>query len=149
MSECLRLCTLGRGRDTVGEDTGDVCMAAVEVSASEVCVLLCVVVMLVVHASVSVDRTGREVEEEEEGETVEIVDIGESLCYSPKKVCQIVVACCMLHNLALRRYVPFLQEEEEAGDAHVAAVDPLDSEDEVAEDEGEDNRTAVIRQYFQ
>ncbi|KAJ1099331.1 hypothetical protein NDU88_004433 [Pleurodeles waltl] len=55
----------------------------------------------------------------------------------------------MLHNLALRRHVPFLQEEEEVGDGRVAAVDPVDSEDEEAEDEDEDNRTAVIRQYFQ
>ncbi|KAJ1093480.1 hypothetical protein NDU88_006580 [Pleurodeles waltl] len=67
---------------------------------------------------------------------------GGSLCYSPKKVCQIIVACCMLHTRALRRHVPFLQEEE-AGDGHVAAVDPVDSE------EDEDNRSAVIRQYFQ
>ncbi|KAJ1216212.1 hypothetical protein NDU88_003818 [Pleurodeles waltl] len=54
------------GTDTVGEDTGDVCMAVVEVSASEVCVLLGVVVVDedVVHAGVSVDGTGREVEEE-------------------------------------------------------------------------------------
>ncbi|KAJ1193917.1 hypothetical protein NDU88_003213 [Pleurodeles waltl] len=73
---------------------------------------------------------------------------GGSLCYSPKKVCQIVVPCCMLHNLALRRHVPFLQEEE-TGDAPVAAVDPVDSEDEEAEDEDVDNRTSVIRQYFQ
>ncbi|KAJ1190827.1 hypothetical protein NDU88_000146 [Pleurodeles waltl] len=62
--------------------------------------------------------------------------------------CQIMVAQCMLHNPALRRHVPFLREEE-AGDGHVAAVDPVDSEDEEAEDEEEDNRTAVIRQYFQ
>ncbi|KAJ1082759.1 hypothetical protein NDU88_002924 [Pleurodeles waltl] len=73
---------------------------------------------------------------------------GESLFYSPKKVCQIVVACCMLHNLALCRHVPFLQEEE-AVDGRVAAVDPVDSEDDEAQDEEEDNRSAVIRQYFQ
>ncbi|KAJ1173855.1 hypothetical protein NDU88_005680 [Pleurodeles waltl] len=188
-------------------------MDVVEVSASEVCVLLDVMMQVVnddvVHAGVSVDVTGLEVEEEEEGETVEIVDIvvsatgwclcdsgypklswlltsvrnartraeeryneahgqtrriiertfgllkarfrclhltGGFLCYSPKKVCQIVVACCMLHNLALRRHVPFLQEEE-TGDAPVAAVEPVDSEDEEAEDE--DKRTTVIRQYFQ
>ncbi|KAJ1199306.1 hypothetical protein NDU88_003143 [Pleurodeles waltl] len=71
-----------------------------------------------------------------------------SLCYSPKKACQIVVACCMLHNLALRRHVPFLQEEE-TGDHPMAAVDPEDREDEEAEDEDVDNRTSVIRQYFQ
>ncbi|KAJ1190587.1 hypothetical protein NDU88_007325 [Pleurodeles waltl] len=71
-----------------------------------------------------------------------------SLCYSPKKVCQIIVACCMLHNLALRRHLPFLQEEE-AGEGHVAAVDTVNSEDKVKEDEYEENTTAVIRQYFQ
>ncbi|KAJ1198208.1 hypothetical protein NDU88_002052 [Pleurodeles waltl] len=54
----------------------------------------------------------------------------------------------MLHNLALRRQLPFLQEEE-AGDGRVAAVDPVDSEDEEAEDEDEDNRSAIICQYFE
>ncbi|KAJ1201027.1 hypothetical protein NDU88_004843 [Pleurodeles waltl] len=39
--------------------------------------------------------------------------------------------------------------EEETGDVPVAAVDHVDSEDEVAEDEDVDNRTPVIRQYFQ
>ncbi|KAJ1192561.1 hypothetical protein NDU88_001868 [Pleurodeles waltl] len=38
-------------------------------------------------------------------------------------------------------------KEEEAGDVRAAAVDPVDSEDEEVEDE--DNRTSVIRQYFQ
>ncbi|KAJ1109814.1 hypothetical protein NDU88_007172 [Pleurodeles waltl] len=66
---------------------------------------------------------------------------GGSLYYSPKKVCQIIVACFMLHNLALHHQVPFLQEEE-AGDGRVAAGDPVDSEDEEAEDE--DNRSAII-----
>ncbi|KAJ1165608.1 hypothetical protein NDU88_006029 [Pleurodeles waltl] len=52
----------GGGADTVGEDTEEVCMDAVEVSASEVCVPLGVVMMLVVdddvvHAGVSVDVT--------------------------------------------------------------------------------------------
>ncbi|KAJ1163737.1 hypothetical protein NDU88_004190 [Pleurodeles waltl] len=50
----------------------------------------------------------------------------------------------MLHDLT--HQVPFLQEEE-AGDDRVAAVDHVDSEDEKVEDK--DNRTAVIRQYFQ
>ncbi|KAJ1116483.1 hypothetical protein NDU88_004694 [Pleurodeles waltl] len=66
---------------------------------------------------------------------------GGSLYYSPKKVCQIVVACCMLHNLALGSHVPFLQKEE-TGDAPVASED---SEDEEAEDEDVDNRASVIR----
>ncbi|KAJ1187027.1 hypothetical protein NDU88_003806 [Pleurodeles waltl] len=74
---CLTTSASG-GTDTVGEDTGDTCMDVVEVSASEVCVLLGVVMMLavdidVLHAGVSVDITGREVEEEEE--TVEAVDV--------------------------------------------------------------------------
>ncbi|KAJ1175851.1 hypothetical protein NDU88_001136 [Pleurodeles waltl] len=65
---------------------------------------------------------------------------GGPLCYSPEKVCQIVVTCCMVHNLALRRHVPFLQEEE-TGNAPMAAVDAEDSQDEEAEDEDDDNRT--------
>ncbi|KAJ1117408.1 hypothetical protein NDU88_005608 [Pleurodeles waltl] len=156
----------------------------------------------VVHAGVSADATGREVDNEEEGDTVEALDVGDSgyrnlswlltpvrnpktraeecyneahgrtrriiertfgllkarfcylhltggsLYYSPKKVCQIIEVCCMLHNLALCRQVPFLQEDE-AGDGHVAAVDPVDREDEEAEDEDEDNRSTIIRHYFQ
>ncbi|KAJ1162620.1 hypothetical protein NDU88_003088 [Pleurodeles waltl] len=73
---------------------------------------------------------------------------GGSLFYSPKKVCQIIVACCMLHNLALRRQVPFLQEDGPDGGV-VAAVEPVDSEDEKAEEEDMDNRDSVIQQYFQ
>ncbi|KAJ1116546.1 hypothetical protein NDU88_004756 [Pleurodeles waltl] len=72
---------------------------------------------------------------------------GGTLFYSPKKVCQIIVACCMLHNLALRRQVPFLQEGGPDGGV-VAAVEPVDSEDEEAE-EDMDNRDSVIQQYFQ
>ncbi|KAJ1096952.1 hypothetical protein NDU88_002082 [Pleurodeles waltl] len=56
---------------------------------------------------------------------------GGALCFSPAKVCQKVLACCMLHNLALRRHVPLLQVEE-TGDDPKAAIDPVDSEDEKA-----------------
>ncbi|KAJ1215487.1 hypothetical protein NDU88_003095 [Pleurodeles waltl] len=73
---------------------------------------------------------------------------GGSLFYSPKKVCQIIVACCMLHNLALRRQVPFLQEDGPDGGV-VAAVEPVESEDEEAEEDDIDNRNTVIQQYFQ
>ncbi|KAJ1217163.1 hypothetical protein NDU88_004758 [Pleurodeles waltl] len=73
---------------------------------------------------------------------------GGSLYYSPKKVCQIIVACCMLHNLALRRQVPFLQEDGSDGGL-VAAVEPVDSEEEEAEEEDIDNRNNIIIQYFQ
>ncbi|KAJ1116469.1 hypothetical protein NDU88_004680 [Pleurodeles waltl] len=122
-ADSLLFLPAGGGTDTVGEDTGDVCMDVVEVSASEVCVVFGVVMMMVVDD--------------------DVVHAGESLYYSPKKVCQIVLACCMFHNLALRRHVQFLKEEE-TGDARVAAVDPVDSKDEEAEDEDEDNRTYVI-----
>ncbi|KAJ1116709.1 hypothetical protein NDU88_004915 [Pleurodeles waltl] len=55
---------------------------------------------------------------------------------------------CMLHNLALRRQVPYLQEDK-PGDGLVAAVEPVDSEEEEAEDEDVDNRSNIIQQYFQ
>ncbi|XP_069072117.1 cytochrome P450 2J2-like [Pleurodeles waltl] len=48
----------------------------------------------------------------------------------------------MLHNLALRRQVPFLQEEE-AGGGRVKPVEPVDSDKEEAEDV--DNRTTIIQ----
>ncbi|KAJ1136427.1 hypothetical protein NDU88_002844 [Pleurodeles waltl] len=51
----------------------------------------------------------------------------------------------MLHNLALRSQVPFLQEDE-AGDGHVAAVEPVDSDEEEAEEEDVDNRTTITQQ---
>ncbi|KAJ1216429.1 hypothetical protein NDU88_004031 [Pleurodeles waltl] len=73
---------------------------------------------------------------------------GGSLYYSPKKVCQIIVAWSMLHNLALQRQVPFLQEDGPAGGL-VAAVEPVDSEKEEAEEEDIDNRNNIIMQYFQ
>ncbi|KAJ1204254.1 hypothetical protein NDU88_008035 [Pleurodeles waltl] len=72
---------------------------------------------------------------------------GGSLYYSPKKVCQIIVACCRLHNLALRRQVPFLQEDgPDAG--LVAAVEPADSEEEEAEEEDINSGNNIIMQYF-
>ncbi|KAJ1174230.1 hypothetical protein NDU88_006052 [Pleurodeles waltl] len=71
-----------------------------------------------------------------------------SLFYSPKKVCQIIVACCVLHNLAVQRQVPFLQGDGPDGGV-VAAVESVDSEDEEAEEENIDNRNTVILQYFQ
>ncbi|KAJ1155099.1 hypothetical protein NDU88_007835 [Pleurodeles waltl] len=73
---------------------------------------------------------------------------GGFLYYSPKKVCQIIVVCYMSHNLALRHQVPFLQEDV-PGDGLVAVVEPVDSEEEEAEEEDFDNRTNIIQQYFQ
>ncbi|KAJ1108234.1 hypothetical protein NDU88_005616 [Pleurodeles waltl] len=81
---CLRLCTLGGGvTDPLGEDTGYVCMVVGVVTANERCVVMGILVMEVVdedvlHAGVSGNNTGREVDEEEEGDTMEAVDIGVS-----------------------------------------------------------------------
>ncbi|KAJ1213845.1 hypothetical protein NDU88_001475 [Pleurodeles waltl] len=75
-------------------------------------------------------------------------DHGGSLYYSPKNVCQIIVACCVLHNLALQHQVPFLQEDGPDGGL-VAAVEPVDSEEEEGEEEDINNRNNIIRQYFQ
>ncbi|KAJ1205765.1 hypothetical protein NDU88_001192 [Pleurodeles waltl] len=73
---------------------------------------------------------------------------GGSLYYSPKKVSQIIVACCMFHNLALRHQVPFLQEDgPDVG--LVAAVVPVDSEEDEVEEEDVSNRNNIIMQYFQ
>ncbi|KAJ1150601.1 hypothetical protein NDU88_003391 [Pleurodeles waltl] len=68
---CLRLCTLGGGlTDTLGEDTGDVCMVVGVVSARERYVVMGVLVREavaedVVHAGLSGDETGREEEDME------------------------------------------------------------------------------------
>ncbi|KAJ1166902.1 hypothetical protein NDU88_007298 [Pleurodeles waltl] len=99
------------------------------VNACEWCVVMGVLVMEVkaedvVHAGVSGAETGREVEDVEEGSTVEAVDV----CVSS--------------------WVPFLQEDG-PDDGHVAAVEPVDSEEEEAEEENIDNRTNNIMQYFQ
>ncbi|KAJ1089670.1 hypothetical protein NDU88_002818 [Pleurodeles waltl] len=50
--------------------------------------------------------------------------------------------------LALRRQVPFLQEDGPDGGG-VAIVEPVDIEDEEAEEEDMDNKNSVILQYFQ
>ncbi|KAJ1181790.1 hypothetical protein NDU88_006989 [Pleurodeles waltl] len=38
---------------------------------------------------------------------------GGALFYSPGKVCQIIVACCSLHNITLQRSSPYIPEERE------------------------------------
>ncbi|KAJ1187435.1 hypothetical protein NDU88_004211 [Pleurodeles waltl] len=50
--------------------------------------------------------------------------------------------------LALRQQVPFLQEDGPDGGV-VAAVEPVESEDEEAEEDDIDNRNSVILKYFQ
>ncbi|KAJ1116798.1 hypothetical protein NDU88_005003 [Pleurodeles waltl] len=50
--------------------------------------------------------------------------------------------------IALRRQVPFLQEDE-AGDGCVAVVEPVDCDEGEAEEEDVDNSSTIIQQYFQ
>ncbi|KAJ1125944.1 hypothetical protein NDU88_004357 [Pleurodeles waltl] len=47
-----------------------------------------------------------------------------------------------------RHRVPF-QQEDGPDDGVVAAVEPVDSDEEEAEEEDIDNRDSVIQQYFQ
>ncbi|KAJ1148717.1 hypothetical protein NDU88_001545 [Pleurodeles waltl] len=72
---------------------------------------------------------------------------GVSLFYAPKKVCQIIVACRMLHNLALRGQLPFLQEDGPEGGL-VAAVEPVDGEDEEAEQEIDNRNKGPLAGWF-
>ncbi|KAJ1164205.1 hypothetical protein NDU88_004650 [Pleurodeles waltl] len=123
-------------------------MAVVEVSASEWCVLLDVVMLIVdvdvVHASVSVDVNGREVVEG----LVCLAD--QCIFHVNAKYPGLVHDAFVLRNSSIPNVMAQLQRhrEEETGNAPVAAVDPEDSENEEAKDEDVDNRTSVIRQYF-
>ncbi|XP_069063310.1 putative nuclease HARBI1 [Pleurodeles waltl] len=71
---------------------------------------------------------------------------GGALLYRPVKVSHIIVACCMLHNLALRHHIPLLDAEE--GEAvPVADEEGVRSDEENGEDAA-DSRVELIQQYF-
>ncbi|XP_069059570.1 putative nuclease HARBI1 [Pleurodeles waltl] len=72
---------------------------------------------------------------------------GGALLYSPMKLCKFIVACCMPHNLALRRNIPYISDE---GELAVPPGEPpeMPSEDDRYEDGGEDMRADLINQYF-
>ncbi|XP_069061894.1 putative nuclease HARBI1 [Pleurodeles waltl] len=71
---------------------------------------------------------------------------GGALLYRPAKVCQIIVACCMLQNLAIRRHISLL-------DAKEGAAVPMDDEGDMGSDEEDDDKDAadfraeLIQQY--
>ncbi|XP_069089264.1 putative nuclease HARBI1 [Pleurodeles waltl] len=68
------------------------------------------------------------------------------LQYSPQKVCQIAVACCMLHNLALRRIIPFL--EEVGVEDNPVAEEGGNTSDEDGDEEDVGTRKDLIQQCF-
>ncbi|XP_069059609.1 putative nuclease HARBI1 [Pleurodeles waltl] len=72
---------------------------------------------------------------------------GGALLYLPAKMFQIIVACCMLHNLALRRQIPCIPDE---GEVAVPPGEIADgpSEDDSDVDESGDMRADLINQYF-
>ncbi|KAJ1080372.1 hypothetical protein NDU88_004498 [Pleurodeles waltl] len=104
---CLRLCVLEEGvTDTVGEDTGDVYMAVGVVTARVWTVLEGEVVMealadVGVHAGVSVDVTGREEGDEEEGDTGVAVAVGMSASGCCSGECLRDLWCLCLDELLL------------------------------------------------
>ncbi|KAJ1193773.1 hypothetical protein NDU88_003069 [Pleurodeles waltl] len=57
----------------------------------------------------------------------------------------------ILRNSSISYVMSQLQRhrEDEAGDGRVAAVEPVDSDEEEAEEEDVDNRTTIIQQYYQ
>ncbi|XP_069089296.1 putative nuclease HARBI1 [Pleurodeles waltl] len=70
-----------------------------------------------------------------------------ALHYSPAKMFKIIVACCMLHNLALRRNIPYIPDE---GELAVPPGEPpeMSSEYDSDQDEGRAMQADLINQYF-
>nr|XP_055049589.1 putative nuclease HARBI1 [Misgurnus anguillicaudatus] len=69
---------------------------------------------------------------------------GGALLYSPEKVCQIVVACCMLHNIAVRAGMPVEAIEELMAEDE----DPGQNPEPVQTGDGRQTRDLLIRTYF-
>ncbi|KAJ1101155.1 hypothetical protein NDU88_006227 [Pleurodeles waltl] len=66
----------------------------------------------------------------------------------PRRLLDESVLAVLIHRARPLGQVPFLQEDgPERG--LVAAVEPVNSEEEEAEEEDIDNRNNVIQQYFQ
>ena len=72
---------------------------------------------------------------------------GGALMYAPLKVCRIVVACCMLHNLALHHNIPVIGDD---GDQGRPEDDDSDGASEAGsgEDEDVDTRRELVAGYF-
>uniref|UniRef100_A0A672HG15 Putative nuclease HARBI1 n=1 Tax=Salarias fasciatus TaxID=181472 RepID=A0A672HG15_SALFA len=57
-------------------------------------------------------------------------NVGGILKYEPKKVCQIILACCVLHNLAIKRGVPLQEPPRE--DKPLLSAEPFPPPDPAA-----------------
>ncbi|XP_069089250.1 putative nuclease HARBI1 [Pleurodeles waltl] len=72
---------------------------------------------------------------------------GGALLYNPQKVCQIIMACCMLHNLVLRHHIPLLDAEEGVV-VLVADEGDMGSDEEEDDENSADSMAEQIRQYY-
>ncbi|XP_069059558.1 putative nuclease HARBI1 [Pleurodeles waltl] len=70
---------------------------------------------------------------------------GGTLLYNPQKVCQIIVACCMLHNLGLSCHIPLLDAEEGVA-VPVADEGDMGSDEEEDDEDAADSRAELIQQ---
>ncbi|XP_069061946.1 putative nuclease HARBI1 [Pleurodeles waltl] len=68
-----------------------------------------------------------------------------TLFYSPAKVCQIIVACCMLHNLSLRRQIPYITDEGELA-VPAGEIPGMSSKDDSDVNDGGDMLADLINQ---
>lgn len=69
---------------------------------------------------------------------------GGALLYGPEKICQIVVACYMLHNIAVRSGMPNDMVAQHGGENDDPP--PLQAED--GREDGRQTRDELIRTYF-
>ena len=66
------------------------------------------------------------------------------MVYSPQKVCKIVVASCIIHNIAIRHGMPLEAPEDVEPPENID--DPPYRANEMAE--GRRSREDIIRRYF-
>ena len=72
---------------------------------------------------------------------------GGALLYSPGKVCYKTIVCCMLHNLALRRDIPIIDDEAQQYEPPAEDVEDAHGEDS-GDEEGHDIHQEIITNCF-
>lgn len=76
---------------------------------------------------------------------------GGAMLYSPPKVCQIIVVCCILHNIATRAGLPMdvdLHPEEHGNEDSDDDQEPPAHLPHVRADEGRHVRQNIVTHYF-